>query len=129
MAPSFSSLFISPISDIPLAKNTPHLPALAWVEHSGSAAHISFLIIYLSSGFAALLFQVSGSCFPTEDFTHIFDGLYCEDRFRHREEVVLGLGLAIAKSIEETNDGNTRVENNPARGTPFIIQLPLGLEK
>jgi hypothetical protein len=64
LAPSFSSLFISPISDIPLAKNTPHLPALAWVEHSGSAAHISFLIIYLSSGFAALLFLQITSFLP-----------------------------------------------------------------
>jgi hypothetical protein len=56
LAPSFSSLFISPISNIPLAKNTPLLPALAWVEHSGSAAYITFFIIYLSSGFAAPLF-------------------------------------------------------------------------
>jgi len=59
-----------------------------------------------------------------EDVPYIFDGLYRAKSARNTHSGT-GLGLAISRRIIEAHDGTITVQSKLAKGTTFVIQLPL----
>ncbi len=60
------------------------------------------------------------------ELQHIFDRFYRADTARSKQEVTgYGLGLAIAQQIVQLHDGNISVTSQPAKGSVFVVTLPL----
>ena len=64
----------------------------------------------------------NGAGIAPEDLPYIFDRLYRGDKAR-QQNGASGLGLAIAKSILETQGGTITAESTPGQGTTFTIML------
>ncbi|MBW4686310.1 MAG: HAMP domain-containing histidine kinase [Komarekiella atlantica HA4396-MV6] len=87
---------------------------------------------------AQLQIKVSdtGIGIPAEALPHLFDRFYRVDPARtHKTENTAtqsatgsGLGLAIAQAIVEHHQGQIQVESTLAKGTTFIVTLPITLE-
>lgn len=73
-----------------------------------------------------ILLQVrdNGEGISAEDLPHIFDRFYRGDRSR-QSSGESGLGLAIAKSLIESQGGSISVESEPGKGSVFTISLPV----
>ena len=65
-----------------------------------------------------------GPGIPDEDLSRIFERFYRVDKSRSRDPGGTGLGLAIVKHLVELHGGRVRVENAPAGGACFTIELP-----
>ncbi len=59
-----------------------------------------------------------------EDATRVFDRFYQADPSRDRASETSGLGLAIARAIIEAHGGKVGVENRPAGGARFWLEIP-----
>jgi signal transduction histidine kinase len=68
----------------------------------------------------------SGSTIPSEDLPHLFERFYRVDKSRAREVEGSGLGLAIAKEVAQRHRGHISVTSSPAKGTTFVVTLPVG---
>jgi two-component system OmpR family sensor kinase len=68
----------------------------------------------------------SGSTIPSEDLPHLFERFYRVDKSRAREVEGSGLGLAIAKEVAQRHRGHISVTSSPAKGTTFVVTLPIG---
>lgn len=66
----------------------------------------------------------TGAGIAPEDLPHVFERFYRGDKSRQRQEGESGLGLAIARSIVETQGGTIVVDSTPGEGTTFTIALP-----
>ena len=64
----------------------------------------------------------TGSGIPTEELTRIFDRFYVVDTARSQNST--GLGLSIAKTLVESQNGRITVISNPGQGTTFEVTLP-----
>lgn len=67
----------------------------------------------------------TGPGIPSEHLPHIFERFYRVDKARSRSEGGVGLGLAIAKHIAQLHGGNIRVASTPAKGSVFVVSLPM----
>ena len=56
-----------------------------------------------------------------EEQESIFDRFYRVDKSRNKETGVVGLGLAIAKSIANLNDAEIKLESELEKGSNFIL--------
>ncbi len=54
----------------------------------------------------------------------VFDAFYQVDSSSTREYGGAGLGLSIVKRLVEAHSGTVHVEDNPPRGTAFVVSLP-----
>lgn len=63
----------------------------------------------------------SGPAIPPEHLPHLFERFYRSDAARDRAQGGYGLGLAIAKSIVETQGGRISVTSTPEVGTTFTV--------
>jgi signal transduction histidine kinase len=88
------------------------------IEHSyeGNAVVISGSQTKL---YTEIRIQDTGSGIEPEDLKHIFDRFY---RGRNASKESIGIGLSLAKTIIEKNNGRISVETEPGRGTAFIIR-------
>jgi signal transduction histidine kinase len=73
----------------------------------------------------ALRVQDSGTGIAPEDLPYVFDRFYRAEKSRQRQGGESGLGLAIAKSLVEAQDGSVSVESVLGEGTTFTIALPV----
>jgi heavy metal sensor kinase len=73
---------------------------------------------------AVLSVTDTGCGIPEEDCPHIFERFYRVDKARARASGGNGLGLAICKSIVETQGGTIGFETKPDRGSTFWVRLP-----
>jgi two-component system sensor histidine kinase CiaH len=61
-----------------------------------------------------------------EDLPRIFDRFYRADSSRSKTKTGgYGLGLAIAKQIAATHEGDIKVKSQPEKGTTFTVILPI----
>jgi signal transduction histidine kinase len=66
----------------------------------------------------------TGIGIPKREWTRIFDPFYQVDSSSTREYGGTGLGLSIVKRLVESHGGAIRIEDNPPRGTVFVVTLP-----
>jgi len=66
----------------------------------------------------------TGIGIPRREWTRIFDPFYQVDSSSTREYGGTGLGLSIVKRLVESHGGAIRIEDNPPRGTAFVVTLP-----
>ena len=65
-----------------------------------------------------------GPGIPAGDRASLFEPFFRVDRSRSKKTGGYGLGLSIAKRIVEAHGGTIAVENNPQRGSSFVVTLP-----
>ena len=68
----------------------------------------------------------TGPGVAAEDLPHLFDRLYQADPARDRSTGTSGLGLAIVKALVDAHGGSAGVENVPAGGARFWIEVASG---
>jgi two-component system sensor histidine kinase BaeS len=68
----------------------------------------------------------TGSGVAPEDLPHVFDRFYQADPARDRSTGTTGLGLAIVQALVDAQGGATGVENDPAGGARFWVDLEQG---
>lgn len=68
----------------------------------------------------------SGIGISKKDLPHIFERFY---KGENSSSESVGIGLALAKSIIESNNGNIYVESDFGKGTKFIIKYNIGGKK
>lgn len=70
----------------------------------------------------------TGSGIAAADLPYIFDRFYRGDASRQNSGNESGLGLAIAKTLVELQNGRIRASSLPGQGATFTIVLPLPVE-
>ena len=71
----------------------------------------------------------SGIGIEEDDMVHIFERFYRGKQVRQSRIHGTGLGLAIVKEIVDLHGGEVHVFSESGKGTRFIIELPLYLDK
>ncbi len=66
----------------------------------------------------------TGIGIPARERAKVFDPFYQVDSSSTREYGGTGLGLSIVKRLVEAHNGEIRIEDNPPRGTTFVVSLP-----
>lgn len=77
------------------------------------------------NGNAEIIVKDNGIGIPTELQGKVFDLFTTAKRKGTAGEKSYGLGLAICKKIIEVHNGNIYVESKEAKGSSFIVQLPI----
>lgn len=92
------------------------------VKFTPAGGHI---LVKLHTGVDLLELQVAdnGPGIPETDLAHIFERFYRGDRSRSTPG--FGLGLALARSIARSHQGDILVTSQPGQGSIFKVQLPL----
>jgi two-component system sensor histidine kinase ResE len=79
-----------------------------------------------SDGILIVKISDTGSGIPLEDQQRIFERFYQADKSRRGGSGRgIGLGLPIARQIVLSHGGDIRVESCPAKGSTFIVKLPV----
>lgn len=87
-------------------------------EPSGGEVLITLAQSGLKAEFAVKNY---GSVIAEEDIPHLFDRFYRADKSRSTDGV--GLGLAIAKNIEDNHGGTLKVTSGTGIGTTFKAEF------
>ena len=74
---------------------------------------------------AVLAVRNTGSTISEADLPHIFDRFYRTDKARTSGAGGFGLGLAIAREIARSHDGDITCTSTDADGTTFTVTLPI----
>lgn len=72
--------------------------------------------------YCRIIVSDNGEGFPADKVNDVFDKFY---RVSQSVTGGLGLGLSIARGFVEAHGGTIRIENQPAGGARFIIDLPV----
>ena len=88
------------------------------VEHSKQNSKI-VINFKQNKIYSEIRIQDFGKGIDKEDLKHIFDRFY---KGKNSENESIGIGLALAKSIVESNDGYVTVESEVNKGSIFIIK-------
>ena len=75
--------------------------------------------------FVKIIVSDTGIGIAKEDQERIFNRFFRVDKARSREQGGSGLGLSICKWIVEAHQGKIGVESELAKGSSFIVRLPL----
>ena len=88
------------------------------IEHgSGGRIHCSYAQNPL---YTEILIWDEGEGFAAEDILHLFERFYCG---KNAGEGSLGIGLALAKEIIESQNGTIQARNRPEGGALFEIHF------
>lgn len=93
------------------------------VKHTPDTAKIVVDIdLDSTAGWAHILICDTGPGIPAKEIPRLFDRFYVVDPSRTREST--GLGLAIARTLVESQSGRIEVTSRPKKGTTFKVTLP-----
>lgn len=88
-------------------------------EHTPIGGHIN--ILYNDNPlYGEIIISDNGHGFHKEDIPHLFKRFY---KGKNSDKNSLGIGLALSKSIIESQNGMIKAENNPSGGGKFIIKF------
>lgn len=79
----------------------------------------------LEDGICEVYVEDNGAGIPTPSLPHLFERFYRVESARERNKGGAGLGLAIVKELVDWHRGTIRVNSEVAKGSCFIITLPL----
>lgn len=88
------------------------------VKHTPPTAKI-FLETAVSSSHVTICIEDTGPGIPPDELPRIFDRFYVVDTARTQNST--GLGLSIAKTLVESQNGRISVESSPNQGTTFKV--------
>ena len=88
------------------------------IEHSKENSKIIITTIN-TSVFTKIIIQDEGEGIDSKDIKHIFERFY---KSEHSSKESTGIGLALAKTIIEKENGYIKVESKSGRGTTFEIK-------
>ncbi len=88
-------------------------------EHTPTGGNIKILY-YDNPLYVEIVIYDNGSGFDKEDVPHLFKRFY---KGKNSDKNSLGIGLALSKSIIESQNGIIKAENNPSGGGKFIIKF------
>jgi heavy metal sensor kinase len=94
------------------------------VKYTPSGGHVD-VQLKAQDGLAITEIRDNGIGMAPHDIPHIFERFYQVDPSRSRENGGRGLGLAIGRWIAQTHGGDIIVESEVAKGSCFMIRLPL----
>lgn len=83
------------------------------------------ILITKSGSYLNLFVSDNGEGISNEDKKRVFDRFYRVDKARTRQKGGLGLGLSLAKQIVVAYGGRIAIEDNPPKGTKFVIRLKI----
>ncbi len=75
---------------------------------------------------AELRVRDTGVGIPPEEIPHLFDRFHRVPNTRSRTHEGTGIGLALVHELVKLHGGTMRVESTLAKGSTFIVTLPLG---
>ena len=88
------------------------------VEHSNSNSKI-YIKIYNNNVFSEITIKDNGSGIDAKDLKHIFERFY---KGKNSSKESVGIGLSLAKTIIEKDNGYITVESEIGKGTTFHIR-------
>lgn len=94
------------------------------VKYTPSGGMIS-IAIHREGNWAEVRVRDTGIGIEREHLRKIFDRFYRVDKARSRELGGAGLGLSIVQWIIQIHNGTISVESEPAKGSTFIVRLPI----
>ena len=89
------------------------------IEHSRQSSRI-YITVENTSLFLKIKIQDEGQGISKKDLKHIFERFY---RTQNSSENSIGIGLALAKTIIEQNNGYIKVDSEIDKGTTFEIRF------
>jgi len=92
-------------------------------RHAATAVHIG---LARHNGIVRLTVDDDGPGIPPGDRQRIFERFARLDDGRARDRGGTGLGLAVVRSIVTRHRGHVWVEDSPAGGARFVVELPAG---
>jgi signal transduction histidine kinase len=95
------------------------------VKCSSKGGHINLTLDRLGK-YALVSVEDSGSGFPEEMLSRVFDGQARDDRPAAHAQSAAVSGLSLVKHIAELHGGAVRVHSDgPHRGAQFVVALPI----
>lgn len=88
------------------------------IEHSKENSNI-YIIVENTCMFLKIKIKDEGKGIDKDDVKHIFERFY---KSKNSKEENVGIGLPLAKTIIEKNNGYIKVESEPNQGTTFEIK-------
>jgi len=98
-------------------------------SEKGSVSGLTTPNSELHRDFLEITVADNGPGIPKDHLPRIFERFYRVDRAHSRALGGTGLGLSIVKHIVESHGGTVEVQSALGKGTTFILNLPMGLEK
>ena len=95
------------------------------ISHTPSSGEVVVLARRTDQERMSISITDTGSGIPEESIPFVFDRFYRADQARATDTGGSGLGLAIAKELVEAHGGTIHAENNVAKGSRFVFELPL----
>lgn len=96
--------------------------AMRYTPPGGSIRVCGVLLSQAEGRFVQIEIRDSGRGIAAEDLAHIFERFY-----KGADSGGMGLGLSIARTLVEAQQGTLRAESAPGQGAVFIIELPVTL--
>ncbi len=93
------------------------------IKYTPSGGKIT-LSAWADNGRVQIAVADTGVGIPAEALPHIFERFYRVDKARSRQQGGAGLGLALVRSIVESQDGQVEVKSQPGVGSVFTLSLP-----
>jgi CheY-like chemotaxis protein len=91
-----------------------------WILDTGARARVT---LQAGEKLVEIVIEDEGPGIPEEELTRVFQPFYRVEQSRNRESGGVGLGLAIAQSLVQKNNGTLSLQNRPSGGLRAQILL------
>jgi len=94
------------------------------VDNAVKYGHKARVTLRVRAKLAEITVEDEGPGIPEQELARVFQPFYRVEESRNRESGGVGLGLAIAQSLVQKNNGTLSLQNRPAGGLRAQILLP-----